>query len=164
MAEKMTLEEVMRAAVLAGVVLNKADGPNGSVKFDSKTFQAFVHHLNAHLTQPAQAVDVGALRDMIEDWRVSANAHDELQYSCCGDTGRRCADELESAIGNAQAEGWKVPEGWSVTPERNPLGGKPAMRLRAPDGRSGLYGSFSEEVLVRDFLTSLSPTPPQPEE
>lgn len=52
-----------------------------------------------------------------------------------------------------------VPDGWSITPEKNPLGGPQAMRLHAPDGRTALFGSFSEEVLTREFLAMLAAAP-----
>lgn len=58
----------------------------------------------ATLRQQAWRVDED-VRDLIEDWRAAANAHDELSYACCGEVGRRCADELEAALAqNTQGE------------------------------------------------------------
>jgi hypothetical protein len=74
------------------------------------------------------------------------------------------ADQVIALLPDRHAERARVPEGWRITPERNPLGGKSAMRLHAPDGRSALFGTFSEEVLARDFLNLLAATPSQPED
>lgn len=69
--------------------------------------------------------------------------------------GELLPDGLHQFYTTPPAQPRAVPDGWSITPEPNPLGGKNAMCLRDPSGRSALFGAFSEEVVVRDFLAAL---------
>jgi hypothetical protein len=124
--EAMTLDDVMRAAIRAGAVADQHDGPNGSVKFDAKTFQAFVRHLNAHLAQPAQAVDVGAIREVIAELEsVVQTAKMPSFYrdnvaSQIGKLTRALSGEKAGPVGDGWVSamvdrflGWRLPDDFS---------------------------------------------------
>jgi hypothetical protein len=114
--------------------------------------------------------------DFLREAALAQNAQGEAvaEIGQCWDLRYLGADSIASIakrhnlkVGDklyTRAERARVPDGWRITPERNPLGGKSAMRLHAPDGRSALFGTFSEEVLARDFLNLLAAAPSQPED
>jgi bacterioferritin-associated ferredoxin len=93
-----------------------------AVKLRDQLLGALLDAIDAHLAQPAQAVDVGAIREVIA--RVAAdNQQSALTLGVEGLRGQciETAKELHKltrAIGNAQAEGreheWSV--GYDVTP------------------------------------------------
>jgi hypothetical protein len=99
MAEMMTLEMVRDR-------LREAhDFPSGKLHttIHISHFTAWADAIDAHLTQPAQAVDVGAIREVIRE------VIKELRGT--GLPSRpKTADKLTRAIGNAQAEGWRPIE------------------------------------------------------
>jgi hypothetical protein len=64
--------------------------------------QIMADAIAAHIAQPAQAVDVGAIRKVVAQLTEKGVLH--APYAT------RAADKLTRAIGNAQAEGWSVPE------------------------------------------------------
>jgi hypothetical protein len=94
MAEKMTLEQVRDWAT-------KTTTSSG---WQAKECDEVVAALNALIAQPAQAVDVGAIREVIAG--LLTNADDLNRIDVCPMLAthlRNAADTLTRAIGNAQA-------------------------------------------------------------
>jgi len=131
----------------------------------------------AHLTQPAQAVDGGALTSLVSAWREREN-RDSLAggeyYSGKSFAYETCADELEQAItralGNAQAEGWRdLLDGYRGL-YRAYVNTLEAARDRIRDlgGECDpldvMERSDPALSLARERLAKYQPTPPQPEE
>lgn len=85
MAEKMSLQQVRDWAA-------KTPANNG---WKAKERDEAIAAIDAHLAQPAQAVDVGAIREVIASMRKESNGFDFV---------KRWHKKLTSAIGNAQAD------------------------------------------------------------
>lgn len=73
--------------------------------------------VRANLAQPAQAVDVAAIREVIAELNDYCEAGDGSSYGMLSTTTvRGYTGKLTRAIGNAQAEGWSVPEDMALIP------------------------------------------------
>lgn len=173
MAEKMTLEEALAKAQTYTVMHGKSGQyPDGSgwghawneegMWLPRKAWAV----IYAHLTQPAQAVDV--TDEMVQTvWDVAAkSAVDDLHYRIRDKRALRRGLEaaITRALGDAQAEGWKVPEGWALVPVEANL----EMRIAGGTarGEANRNGSGVANKLDAIFkaMAEASPTPPQPEE
>lgn len=105
---------------------------------------------HAHLAQPSQAVDVGAIREVIEEMRDS-------KYFDRNGWIQDWGDKLTRAIGNAQAEGWSVPEGWEIDV------GEKSAAIRHRTGSKLVIKPERGNALLFDLLHQLAkslPTPP----
>lgn len=130
MAEKMTLEEQARDLLALEYEVSAGEGPyltyaklarSGRGDFTMCSVRAVMRALErAHLTQPAQAVDVGVWRaefdTLLEDYvtaRVQAALHNVTQHSDGWikmprprlQSLKAHIETLTRALGNAQAEG-----------------------------------------------------------
>ena len=170
MAEKMTLGQVLGD-------MNKLTASGQ----DAENWQVvdWCAAIRAHLAQPAQAVDVDAVRDVIAE--CERNMHG------IGITGlRRMAGKLTRAIGNVQEDGWKVGATlpidvrgkWFEVPVPVHLH-VIALRdrvdiLDSAENLVAVYDAVSRSNLMRDVKTpetkarivrnALSSAKPQPEE
>jgi hypothetical protein len=115
----------------------------------------FEDHATEDTTEPAPTI--GAYEEGADGWQFAG----------------WCWSHDHFTEGKGEPVGWlpmvggqvrELPEGWSITPEPNPLGGKNAMCLRDPSGRASVFGTFSEEVVARDFLAALLAAAPSPGE
>jgi hypothetical protein len=109
MAEMMTLEQV-RDTLASWLGGSEACLDTRKVAL----LESMIAACDPHLAQPAQSVDVGAIRELVTEWASRSNRDSPgggEYYSGKSDAYDTCADELEQAlthaIGNAQAEGWK---------------------------------------------------------
>ena len=87
MGEKMSLQ-----AVCDSIRYAYHDGGN----VDFSDLRRWVDAIDAHLTQPAQAVDVGAIREVIAELSNPSVLH--APYVT------RCADKLTAALPNANGK------------------------------------------------------------
>ena len=107
-----------------------------------------------HLAKPAQAVDVGAIREVIVELRDKAEVPALIRA-------QSLAEKLTRAIGNAQAEGWSMPEGCIPVPRSIVERWASVDAFNAPVGAAMELKTVAAQMLIHaDMITA----PPQPEE
>lgn len=156
MGEKMTLEAVRDFHLRKVAYYTDEQYPRARARH-----QAMADAIDAHLTQPARAVDVVAWRWRMTlradlPWNTTTDAEVIRQMQASGDYE---IEPLTRALGNAQAEGWKVMRFTGSAP-------RPGDRweVYGPDGSGGVVATQDVPSHVCGLLDALSPTPPQPEE
>lgn len=100
--DEMTLEQV-RDSLRKMEAEGQWWSPNSGMTHWTIPLKEMADAIDAKLTQPAQAVDVGAIREVIDSLSGEADSHDDEGMPSTAAYLSRLAIKLTRAIGNAQA-------------------------------------------------------------